>query len=154
MSLIRANKLSMTECRSPSCSRPLALIAVTLAGPVAFLIAWGISQHVSELPSFCPFLNLTSLPCPSCGMTRALAALLHGDFAAAMRWHAFAPLLLVLALAAWLWTLGRLTAQPFLSTLPLWRRRVWVTVLVIFLAYYLLRLTGVCPVPDGYFPSP
>ncbi len=27
----------------------------------------------------CPFLLLTGIPCPSCGTTRAVLALLHGD---------------------------------------------------------------------------
>ncbi|HOG51512.1 MAG TPA: DUF2752 domain-containing protein [Lentisphaeria bacterium] len=144
----------MTERRNASPSSALTLLMVGLAGPAVFLIACLASRHISELPSFCPFLNLTSLPCPSCGMTRALAALLHGDFAAAMQWHAFAPLFLVLALAAWLWALSRLTARSFFPALPLWCRHVWVTTLVIFLTYYLLRLAGYCPVPDGYFPAP
>ena len=56
----------------------------------------------------CPFFVLTSLECPGCGMTRALAALLHGQFA--LSWH-YNPLALLLlpALAAYFATgYGRL----------------------------------------------
>jgi hypothetical protein len=41
----------------------------------------------------CPFFALTNLECPGCGMTRALAALLHGQFA--LSWH-YNPLALLL----------------------------------------------------------
>jgi hypothetical protein len=44
----------------------------------------------------CQFHRLTGLNCPGCGMTRALYALLHGDFLTALRDNA----LFVLALAA------------------------------------------------------
>lgn len=42
----------------------------------------------------CPFLLLTGLPCPTCGVTRALDALLHGDLAGYWQCH---PLALPLA---------------------------------------------------------
>jgi hypothetical protein len=41
----------------------------------------------------CPVFALTHLQCPGCGMTRALAALLHGQFT--LSWH-YNPLLLLL----------------------------------------------------------
>ncbi len=37
----------------------------------------------------CPIHALTGYLCPGCGATRALAALLHGDFAAAFQFNAF-----------------------------------------------------------------
>ncbi len=40
----------------------------------------------------CPVYALTGWECPGCGMTRALAALLHGRVAEALRWN---PLVLV-----------------------------------------------------------
>jgi hypothetical protein len=44
----------------------------------------------------CQFHRLTGLNCPGCGMTRALYALLHGNFSAALRDNA----LFVMALGA------------------------------------------------------
>jgi hypothetical protein len=41
----------------------------------------------------CPFFALTNLECPGCGMTRALAAMLHGQFA--LSWY-YNPLALLL----------------------------------------------------------
>jgi hypothetical protein len=45
-------------------------------------------------PLPCPFLRVTGLPCPGCGMTRSCLALLRGDFHAV--WH-FNPFGLVFA---------------------------------------------------------
>ena len=44
--------------------------------------------------SVCGFLWLTGRPCPFCGMTRALACLLKGDFALAVSFHPLSPLML------------------------------------------------------------
>ncbi|MBV9009375.1 MAG: DUF2752 domain-containing protein [Verrucomicrobia bacterium] len=40
----------------------------------------------------CAFHALTGQPCPTCGATRALVSLLHGDFAAAVSWNPLAVL--------------------------------------------------------------
>lgn len=47
-------------------------------------------------PAFrlCGFLWLTGRPCPLCGMTRALCALVKGDWQAALHFHPLSPLLL------------------------------------------------------------
>lgn len=51
------------------------------------------------LPSWrCPFYMVFHRPCPGCGLSRAMAALLQGDVATAMRLHPFAPLFLAGAL--------------------------------------------------------
>ena len=56
----------------------------------AFLI--GLLRHG------CPIYNLTHIPCPSCGVTRAWLAFLRGDLGLALRYHAlFALIPIVLA---------------------------------------------------------
>lgn len=40
----------------------------------------------------CPFRNMTGLPCPGCGMTRAASSIAHGEFARALSLHIFSPL--------------------------------------------------------------
>jgi hypothetical protein len=57
----------------------------------------------------CQFHRLTGLNCPGCGATRALYALLHGNFATALRDNA----LLVFGLAAAAWRGGWLGAKKF-----------------------------------------
>ncbi|MDD4098019.1 MAG: DUF2752 domain-containing protein [Lentisphaeria bacterium] len=131
-----------------------ALLIAGLAGPVALLAARPFLQGILSLPSFCPFLYCVSRPCPSCGMTRALLDLLQGNFLSALRWHAFAPLLVILAGGLWAWRVLRMAAPKSFSKLPAWLlpRQGWLILLAAYLAYYLLRMAGACPVPDGYFP--
>jgi len=59
--------------------RRLAVVTL-LAGGVALVAAvW----PQAWLP-VCPFHHLTGFPCPMCGSTRCVRALLHGDWAAAV----------------------------------------------------------------------
>lgn len=73
--------------------RGVAIGALVVTGLLLALPEW-----------WCPIARSTGVPCPGCGMTRALLALLHGDFAAAFAHH---PLSLVVvpvgtwALARW-----------------------------------------------------
>jgi len=55
-----------------------------------------------DLPYACPFLELTGLPCATCGMTHAFVHLAHGEVAAAA---AASPLGAALAAGAWLFAL-------------------------------------------------
>jgi hypothetical protein len=78
---------------------PILAAAVALAAAAAhFQLASGTLPF--HLPLFCPFRQLSGLPCPTCGATRALAALAHGDLPAALSFNplvAIASLLLVAA---------------------------------------------------------
>ena len=46
----------------------------------------------------CPFRILFGLPCPGCGITRALLALIRFDFASAVRLHPLSPAFFLLLL--------------------------------------------------------
>ncbi|KGE14225.1 DUF2752 domain-containing protein [Sphingobacterium deserti] len=53
----------------------------------------------------CPFKTFTGLDCPGCGSQRAIHALLHGDFSAAVRYNAlllpFIPYVLIGTIFQW-----------------------------------------------------
>lgn len=112
-----------TTC--PSRSRlglPLRLSLTALLGSALVASRFLPQDLWSRLPDLCLFHRLFGLPCPSCGLTRSWAALLHGELAAAFRFHLFGPVLLgglILLLAqqfrptpgrlpgaAWRWGLG------------------------------------------------
>ncbi len=50
----------------------------------------------------CPILRLTGLPCPGCGMTRALLAAIHLDFPRALAMHPMFWSVPVLLVCFWL----------------------------------------------------
>lgn len=48
----------------------------------------------------CPLRSLTGIACPTCGGTRAVLSLLHGDIAGALAWNPFVILGLAVVLGA------------------------------------------------------
>jgi hypothetical protein len=89
-----------------------AVVAVTAAAGA--LLGTGIVS----IP--CWFHALTGADCPFCGGSRALGALLHGDLAGALRFNAFAVLVLLPAAIAALVLLGR---GELGMPVPSWRSR-------------------------------
>lgn len=74
------------------------LVAVGCA--MVWSLAIGIGQYAVRGPVICPLRGFTGLPCPSCGLTRAFAALVRGDLWTAVGWNALClPLALLLFLA-------------------------------------------------------
>ncbi len=95
--------------RLPYASRPArsGLAAFLLLAVTVAWLLWRFPPEVYHFYPVCPIHAFLHLECPGCGTTRALAALLHGRFAEALRLNALA-LLLVLpgaavysAIAAW-----------------------------------------------------
>jgi len=55
----------------------LAIIISIIAG---YFILYSFSNFLDNEQSVCLFKNLTNIPCPSCGTTRASIKLIHGEF--------------------------------------------------------------------------
>ena len=68
---------------SPSTRRVGILLAVAGFGGAAMVFFLNPTTH--HFYPICQFHRLTGLNCPGCGMTRAVYALLHGEFLAALR---------------------------------------------------------------------
>jgi hypothetical protein len=73
--------------------------------------------------TLCPLRAVTGIPCPSCGLTRALAHLERGHWAEAVRFHPFAPLVFLLVLALVLMLLFELASGREIIGNPLKSRR-------------------------------
>ena len=69
----------------------------SLAGYLAIGYLWfnGFQDHNHELIKVCLFKNITGIPCPSCGTTHSIIALIHGDFVGAIMEN---PIGIILAL--------------------------------------------------------
>jgi hypothetical protein len=90
----------MEKCLIP---RRLALAFAGLLLCIFFLHSAGIvsaDKVGSALPFFCPFKALTGLPCPGCGMTRALLSMTKGDFHGAFAFNPFSFFLLFMVIVS------------------------------------------------------
>jgi hypothetical protein len=119
------------------------------------LAALGLLQTVLvalRLPGWpCAFRQATGVPCPGCGLSRALAALLRGDLVSALTFHAFAPLLavcgLVLLAAAFLPQAARARLSARVGSfesrtgIAVWLAAAFLVYWVVRLLYYPLTLT-------------
>jgi len=141
----------------PVASRPPVLRRFLFQPVVASLLAQrGVALFVSlfavlqtalvllHLPGWpCPAMQGLHEPCPGCGLSRAIAALVRGDFGQMLELHAFAPLALFAALlfaaAALLPAAGRAVLVRFVERTE--RRTAWSSVLLVALVvYWLVRL--------------
>ena len=102
----------------------LAVLAMLFAGAYlsASILGWG-----------CPVQHFTGVPCPGCGLSRALFALLRLDFAAAFRYH---PMIYVLPPVALYTLFGK---KPLLGSQTRERVLLWGT-MVLWAAVWLARL--------------
>lgn len=105
-----------------------ALIVLAAAAALAYLsaalVGWG-----------CPVQHFTGVPCPGCGLSRAFAALLRLDFAAALRFH---PMVFVLPPVVLYVIFGK---KPLLGTKTRERVLLW-SVLALWAAVWLARLVA------------
>jgi hypothetical protein len=67
--------------------RTISLIITVF--PVIFMIM----EEATPFSWVCPFYAFTNLPCPGCGMTRAVSSLIHLDLLSAISMHPFSPLI-------------------------------------------------------------
>ena len=82
-----------SERRAPMLRKAAIIASLPMFVLAARFLPW------DRLPSTCVFYHLTGLPCPSCGITRAVIALTHLDFHRSVAMHPFGiPVLAVLGL--------------------------------------------------------
>lgn len=129
---------------------------VFLAALVACAMALG------WLPfTICPFANLFGQPCPGCGMTRAILALLRFDLSASSEYHPMAPWIAPLALVflfdtCWRYVFGRplRIAQGLLRPFTTNSNYFWTAAAVGLLAVWISRWFGSFGGPVPIHPLP
>jgi Protein of unknown function (DUF2752) len=104
--------------------------------------------NLAGLPIWtCPLNHFTGLPCPGCGMTRAVSALVIGHWSQAMHFHPFSPAYLVIGVL-----LGVAAVVPPNVRNALIAKVEWIeahtalpALIVLFtIIFGLLRLAAVC----------
>jgi hypothetical protein len=68
--------------------------------PLVLVVFWLLPREsVEQGPALCLISRMTGRPCPGCGLTRALHALIHGRLHEAIEWNwritIVAPLLVI-----------------------------------------------------------
>ena len=139
------------------------MISQTLSPPIATAIlrdrrlalavfgfsALNLALFVLHLPTWqCPVLHTFGVPCPGCGLTRAIALLFRGEWRASLTMHAFAPLFVIgLAMIGFGALLPSRRRQAFIGTIQTIEQRTAITtaLLVALFLYWLVRLL--------FFPS-
>lgn len=111
-------------------------------GIAAALTALFIWPPESLIPVTCTFRELTGLSCLTCGMTRSLHALAHGDVSGSVNYHLMGPVLFAAAiLFAGIWgaeaALGRTFRLPFA---PSGKRMIAGTIAVVWIGYWIVRI--------------
>jgi hypothetical protein len=79
--------------------RPLRVLGGAMLGVAAL---WPLLP--AHPPGVCPLRTTTGIPCPLCGMTRAVVEAVHGDIAASLRYHpagVLAVLFAIVLLVGW-----------------------------------------------------
>lgn len=115
---------------------PVAAIAVALAliGVIYYVLDPSEGMWLLK----CPFRLITGLECPSCGSQRALHALLHGEFGAALRFNPFLllsiPYLLLVIWGSVSWWPGSARVRRFSHS-----RAAILTYVVLFFLWWIIR---------------
>jgi len=119
-------------------------LAIFLAA-VATVLVLILTTNENSGPTFCLFNKLTHLLCFGCGITRATRALLTGNILAALRFNAFAfiliPFLIYISFCYFYW---RFTGKVILHR-SFYNSKVYIWVLVLLTIYTVLRNMPVYP---------
>ncbi len=108
--------------------------AVCTVAVVGAVYVYRLDHLAGVMP--CPYLALTGLACPGCGITRALHFLMHADVATAF---AHNPLLFLAAPAAVVFASAPRVAGPLRGAR--WRTSIAWTMAAITLAFWVWRNT-------------
>lgn len=91
-------------------------VAPAVAGAVAlgvcFLLALRDPREESSYSTGCPFLAVTGVLCPGCGVSRTINRLMWGDVAGALRYNILAVAVVPVMIYSWLrWILPEKTVE-------------------------------------------
>jgi uncharacterized protein DUF2752 len=127
-------------------SRGWRIAAVAAVLPALFAASYAYRPRVEDGPIVCGSRLLWGVPCPGCGLTRAFCFMSHGEFEAALRFNALAPVAAAYLGALWLYYL--LFAARGVP--PAWPTdAIASSALVVSLTYWAGRLTEFFACGDG-----
>jgi hypothetical protein len=133
MNIIWHNELSGGD----RLARAFVAVGLILAAVLLFIVP------PEKMPfDACEFYSLTGHSCLTCGMTRSLHAISHGELSESVRYHLMGPsVLLVMLLSLALFSLEAVSGKRLEVHTGRWgRRRVVLTFAIVWLTYWGVRL--------------
>jgi hypothetical protein len=116
----------------------ILLASLSLAG--YGWLAWNSAKHASYAPvPGCLFKAVTHVPCPSCGTTRAIVLLLHGNPAQSLLLNPFGAILFMALVVIPIWLLadilrkGESLHRFYAGAERLIKRKTWIPIFLIVL---------------------
>src|SRR5258706_6131196 len=93
----------MNSGPSPAAPRTWRIILWGSSLPAVLAASFLYFPYCRTGPVFCPLALCLGLPCPGCGITRALGHATQGQFREAFQYHAIWPLLLGYIVFLWIY---------------------------------------------------
>jgi hypothetical protein len=99
-------------------------------------LAWNAAGGAGHgaVPAGCMFKAVTHVPCPSCGTTRAILLLLHGDLSDSLLLNPFGAVLFLALVAAPVWLLADMLRNGdslhrfYMAAERVLMRKAWISV--------------------------
>lgn len=124
------------------------IIALSLLGAIACMAAFNQPPKLWQ----CIFHRFSGLPCPSCGMTRALFAAAHGRFKEAFAWHPMGVALFAIAIgSAIVLLLEAAMGRRLVTVRERWLRAAFIMFMLCLLLCWVIRL---CIIFGAKMPLP
>ncbi|MGN0394476.1 MAG: DUF2752 domain-containing protein [Coprococcus sp.] len=126
----------------PERSLYIAEIITVFAVASVMLLITALSKNVPAFSDIttCKFKELSGLPCPSCGGTRAVIYLVHGKIIKSLYYHAAVMYILVLCILFFLTQSIQQLSKGRIKGLR-WHNWYWIVGLAIYIIQYILKLT-------------
>ena len=99
--MVSAENMTSAEKRA-SAGTLWGLLTGVFAASILLPLPASPNDQIAHLPSVCVFYNLTGLPCPGCGLTRAFVCLGHGHLRESLHWHPLGLVIYAVFLLLWL----------------------------------------------------
>jgi hypothetical protein len=116
--------------------------SIMAAGLLAGLtILFSVPPANLPMPA-CAFHSITGHSCMTCGLTRSLHAISHGEFAASLRWHLFGPAVFVAMLLGFAaFTMEAASGRSFaIRSSRRTRNRILIALAALWFIYWSVRL--------------
>lgn len=81
------------------------LLTACATGYIWITVSFFRDAAVDHNPGVCLFKQFTNIPCPSCGSTRSIISLLHGDFLGSLQLNPLGVILMLILVISPLWIL-------------------------------------------------